>query len=133
MNKSLFLKLWSLGVGAMDAMTGLLLIIAPSFVLQLLFIPPPSSESLVFQSWIGVFVMSVGLSYSWALSGRRAAGETVWGFTALVRMLVALFLMIEITRGTLHPMWAIVAASDASVAIVQIVILWLGWWKEEKP
>jgi hypothetical protein len=133
MNKSLFLKLWSLGVGAMDALTGLLLIIAPSFVLQLLFISPPSSESLVFQSWIGVFVMSVGLSYSWALSGRRVAGETVWGFTALVRMLVALFLAIQITRGTLHPMWAIVAVSDASVAIVQIVILWLGWWKEEKP
>lgn len=131
MNKSRFLKLWSLAMGGMDAATGLLLIVAPGMVLRLLSIPPPLPESLVFLSWIGVFVMAVGLSYGWALSGSRAAGETVWRSTALVRMLVAVFLAMQITRGSLHPMWAIVAASDAAVAIVQIIILRRGWWREE--
>lgn len=130
MNRLMFLKFWSVAVGAMDALTGLLLVIAPGFVLQLLRIAPPSPDAMVFLSWIGIFVMSVGLSYGFALGKHRGRGETVWVFTALVRILVAFFLAVRIAGGSLESAWAVVALSDCVVAVVQIVILRKGWWRE---
>ena len=131
MNKAQFLKLWSLVMGSMDAITGLLLIIAPALVLHLLKIAPPSAESLIYLSWIGVFVMAVGLSYALALGGRRLRGETVWIFTALVRILVAVFLTVRILDGSLAPAWAAVAISDGSVALIQGIIVRKGWWRDQ--
>ena len=130
MTKARFLKFWSIAVGSMDALTGLLLVIAPVGVLRLLKIEAPSADALVFLSWIGVFVMAVGLSYGLALGRHRGRGETVWAFTALVRMLVALFLTVKIVGGALDSAWAVVAFSDASVAVVQIAILRKCWWRE---
>ena len=112
MNKIKFLKFWSVAVGSMDAVTGLLLMFVPALVLGLLNIEPPSPDALVFLSWIGVFVCGVGLSYGLAL-GKRSRGETVWMFTALIRILVALFLTVKILNGSLAPAWAVVAVSDA--------------------
>jgi hypothetical protein len=129
MTRVKFLKLWSIAVGSMDALTGLILIAAPAGVLRLLGIPSPSPDALVFLSWIGVFVLSVGLSYGLALSNRRR-GETVWMFTSLVRMLVAVFLTFRILDESLDMAWAWVALADAAVAIVQVAILRAGWWKE---
>jgi hypothetical protein len=132
MTKPLFLKLWSIAVGSMDTLTGLLLVVAPGFVLDLLGIDRPSLDALVFLSWIGVFVMAVGLSYGLALGKGRSRGEAVWITTAMIRMMVAVFLAARIADGTLAVNWALVAVSDAGVAAVQIAILRLGWWKEER-
>ena len=128
MNKIQFLRFWSVAVGSMDAITGLLLVFFPSLVLGLLNIAPPSTDALVFLSWMGVFICGVGLSYGLAL-GRRSRGETVWVFTALIRAMVAVFLTVKIINGSLASAWAVVGASDAFVAVVQIVILRAGWWK----
>jgi hypothetical protein len=130
MTKTRFLKFWSVAVGSMDALTGLLLIFAPGLVLRLLKIAEPSPDAMVFLSWIGVFVMAVGLSYGLALGKRRGAGEAVWMFTSLVRILVAVFLIIRITQGDMAPAWALVAFSDGMVALVQMMILRKGWWRE---
>lgn len=129
MKRIQFLKWWSVAVGSMDAVTGLLLIFAPGLVLDLFGIAAPSEDSLVFLSWIGVFVLAVGLSYSLAL-GRRSRGETVWAFTALVRILVAVFITIRIVEGSLVPAWAMVGISDGVVGLVQVLILKKGWWRE---
>jgi hypothetical protein len=129
MNKSNFLKFWSIAVGSMDALTGILLIFFPVLVLKMLKIEPPSADALVFLSWIGVFVMSVGLSYGLAL-GKRGRAEAVWVFTSLVRIMVAVFLMVRILDGSLQRAWALVALSDAVVALIQIAILRAGWWRE---
>lgn len=129
MNKPTILKGWSAAVGAMDAVTGMLLVLSPETVLKLLGIAPPSPESLVFLSWIGVFVMAVGLSYGLAL-GRRGRGEAVWMFTAMVRILVAAFLTFRILDGSLPKAWFIVASADAAVALAQGIVLRAGWWKE---
>lgn len=129
MTKTKFLKFWSVAVGAMDALTGVLLICAPGFVLRLLEIAEPSPDAMVFLSWIGVFVMSVGLGYFMAL-GRRSRGETVWAFTSFVRIFVALFITVQILVGSLAPAWIVVGISDALVAVIQIAILRKGWWKE---
>ena len=129
MNKDLILKVWSVGTGGMDAVTGLLLIFVPSLVLRLLGIEPLADQSLLFLSWVGVFVLAVGLSYSLAL-GSRARGEAVWMFTSLVRTLVAIFLIVQVVSGAMEPAWLLVAAGDGVVAVAQGVILWAGWWKE---
>lgn len=113
----------------MDALTGLLLIFVPARVLGLLGIRPPSTDALVFLSWIGVFVMSVGVSYGLVFLKRRH-GEAVWAFTSLVRMAVAVFLTTNVLRETMEKSWMLVAVSDAAVALIQIIILRLGWWRE---
>jgi Na+-driven multidrug efflux pump len=128
MNRTNFIKFWSIAVGLMDAVTGLLLILAPELVLRMLSIKPPSPDALVFLSWIGVFVMGVGLSYAMAL-GKRARGEAVWAFTAMIRILVALFLLVRITDGSLSAAWGVVAVSDALVGMLQVAIIRLDWWK----
>lgn len=130
MNKTRLLKLWSVAMGSMDTLTGLLLIFAPALVLRFLQVEAPAADALVYLSWIGVFVTAVGLSYGFALGKRRVAGETVWMFTALVRMLVAVFLAVQITRGTMAAAWIVVAISDGVVALVQMTILRKGWWRE---
>ena len=130
MSKTRFLISWSVMVGAMDALTGLLLILVPGLVLRLLNIEAPSPDAMVFLSWIGVFVMAVGLSYGFALGRHRGRGETMWMFTSLARIMVALFLIIQITMGHMAFAWAVVAVSDGVVALVQMVILRQGWWRE---
>jgi hypothetical protein len=128
MNKVKFLRFWSVAVGSMDAVTGLLLVFVLALVLRMLKIEPPSPDAGVFLSWIGVFVTAVGLSYGMALGG-RTHGATVWAFTALVRILVALFLVVRILDGTMDRAWALVGASDGIVGVLQILILRAGWWK----
>jgi len=130
MDKTIFLKLWSAAVGAMDALTGLLLIFAPGLVLRLLGIDVPSDDSLVFLSWIGVFVAAVGLSYAFAFVRHRGWGEAVWLFTALVRIMVCVFLVTRITMEDMAPAWIVVAVSDGLVAAVQFAVVRKGWWRE---
>jgi hypothetical protein len=129
MKRVAFLKLWSIAVGSMDALTGMLLVFFPALVLRMLGIAAPSPDALVFLSWIGVFVMAVGLSYGLALGGRQRA-EAVWMFTGLVRILVAVFLCIKVLTGMMAPAWLLVAFSDGVVAVVQFAILRAGWWRE---
>ena len=129
MTRANFLKLWSVVVGSMDAITGLLLIAAPAQVLGLLQIAEPSPDAMQFLSWIGTFVLGVGLSYALAL-GKRSRGETVWLFTSLVRALVALFLTVKILQESMPMAWAGVAVTDGFVAIVQLTILRAQWWRE---
>lgn len=129
MKRVKFLRFWSIAVGSMDALTGLLLVLAPGRVLEQLGIARPAEDALVFVSWIGVFVMAVGLSYGLAL-GKRGWGEAAWSFTSLVRLLVAVFLTTQILGETMAKPWALVALTDAAVALVQIAVLRAGWWKE---
>lgn len=131
MDKRKFLVVWSVAVGSMDALTGLLLVAAPSLVLQSLGIAPPSPDALVFLSWIGVFVGGVGLSYAMALGDRRR-GKAVWMVTALVRTLVAAFVTWRIDTGSLAPAWLAVALTDAAVAVVQMAVVRAGWWEEAR-
>jgi hypothetical protein len=131
MNQKFLLNLWSIGVGSMDAITGLLLIFCPLQVTRLLGVSISSPESIMFLSWIGVFVLGVGLSYGFALA-KPNSSETVWHITALTRMLVACFLTLKILNHSLPAAWAWVALSDACVASVQWGLLWSNCFKEVK-
>lgn len=108
----------------MDAATGLMLVVAPGFTLRLMRVPAPDPASLVFVSWIGVFVLAVGCSYFLAPrrlsnSNERERLAVVWRFTTIARALVAAFVTWRVVTGGLPPAWLTVAATDAVIAAVQ--------------
>ncbi|MBB5352542.1 hypothetical protein HNR46_002788 [Haloferula luteola] len=119
-------KRWSAGVGAMDALTGLMLVFWPGWVLSLLGIGEVGPESWVWVRWIGVFVGSVGFSYGWVWRGAREA-EAVWGWTAMVRAWVAVFVTVNVLSGRLETAWVGVAATDGVVGIVQFYGIRKRW------
>ncbi len=125
-------RCWSLAVGLMDTLTGLLLVFVPAVTLRLMGVPAIPDKSLVFLSWMGVFIAGVGMSYWLVLRGRREA-ETVWIFTATVRFLVTLFLAWKITAGDLPAIWMLVAITDGVVAAGQWAMLRAGFWKGDRP
>ena len=129
MNKRKFVVYWSVAVGSMDALTGLLLLASPALVLHGMGLALPSRDALVFLNWIGVFVGGVGLSYAMAV-GERRRGKAVWQVTALLRTLVAVFVIARIADGALAPVWLTVALTDLAVAVVQTAVVRAGWWEE---
>lgn len=125
----IFLRWWNVGVGAMDAITGLLLMMAPVLTLRIMGLQPIGEEAQVFLSWMGAFVFAVGASYFLALRTRSPEqGEMIWTITALVRAVIAVFVVTKVAQGTLEPLWLSVAATDAAVAVVQGIGIQKQWW-----
>ena len=80
---------YQLLIGFSDAMTGALLIIAPVFALGLMRLRAPA-DALPFVSFIGAFVLSVGLAclYGAFVIARRGSPcklQVVWLLTAITR------------------------------------------------
>ncbi len=123
-SKSPWWAWWNRAVGAMDAGTGLLLMVAPEFTLRLMRVPLPHPAAMAFVSWIGAFVTAVGCAYflapgQIAEAADRARLATVWRFTTVVRGLVAAFVVWRVIDRTLVPEWLTVALADALIAAVQ--------------
>jgi hypothetical protein len=117
--------------GLSDASTGALLIIAPVFTLRLMGLHAPT-DSLPFLSFIGTFVLSVGLSclYGAFLIARCASAprlEMVWLLTAFTRSGVAIFIATQILTQTLEAGWITVALSDGACVLIQAIGLRKGW------
>ncbi len=133
MNQSTrLLMIYEYLAGLSDTSTGLLLIFAPAWTLHLMRVtslPHP----IEFAGFIGTFVLSVGLTYvllavRWPFSRRNAdLWKSQWAFTAVVRTLVALFLVFQITRGHMEMAWLTVALLDGALAGTQWVGLTRGW------
>jgi len=134
------LNIYQIGAGLSDTSTGLLLVAAPAWTLQLMLLHV-FPEPLEFARFIGVFVLSVGLTYlvvaaGWPLSRRHAGGAAVsseaawkiqWMLTAIIRGLVALFLLFEVAAKRMEPAWLTVALSDGMLAALQALGLSRGW------
>ena len=81
--------------GLSDTTTGWLLVLEPQWTLTLMGvrrIPQP----IEFASFVGVFVLGVGVTYLYAtrlplVAANTARWQTIWALTALIRTLVALF------------------------------------------
>lgn len=117
--------------GLSDTSTGVLLVFAPAFTLRLMKLHSVPS-TLPFLSYVGVFVLSVGLAclYGAMLATppvRAEKLEVVWLLTAVTRALVALFVLSQIFSGTLESGWVTVAITDALFASVQAIGLAKGW------
>lgn len=127
------LTLYQLMAGLSDTFTGLLLIFAPGLTLRLMGVLS-SPQPVVYASFIGAFVLSVGLTYffvirSWPLTpGNAARWKTQWQVTALVRASVALVLLAELALHRMEIAWVTVAVTDGALASAQWLGLSRGWF-----
>ena len=113
--------------GLMDAVTGTLLMAAPLWTLKLMRVAIPPVEPL-YQQWIGAFVCSVGCSYLFPFllpagpeRDLRALG--ILTMATIVRIFIASFCTAAIFSGALHITWISVPLTDATLAILQVIIL----------
>ena len=130
MNRPILLC-YQLLTGLSDTSTGVLLIVAPVLTLRLMRLHVPS-DALPFLSFIGAFVLSVGLSclYGALLIARGAYAqrlEVIWLLTAFTRSGVALFVVTQILAGTLEAGWLPVALTDGTCVLIQAIGLRKGW------
>lgn len=130
MNRSVLVA-YQLFIGVSDFVTGVLLYLAPGFTLYLMHAHAPASAS-PFISFIGAFVVSVGLSclFGARLTMQHAAHErveVVWVLTAIARGAVAIYLTKAILFGQLEPVWCMVASFDAACVVFQAFGLRSRW------
>lgn len=122
---------YQLLTGISDTLTGALLIIAPALTLRMMSLSAPS-DALVYVSFVGAFVFSVGLAclYGALLAYRascRSRLEVVWLLTAIARASVAFFVIGQVVAGALQPGWLTVAATDGVCVLIQAIGLRRGW------
>lgn len=122
---------YQLLIGLSDTFTGALLIIAPVFALGLMRLHVPT-QTLPFLSFIGAFVLSVGLAclYGAWMMARRGSPcklEVVWLLTAITRASVAIFVVTQILAQTLEAGWLTVAVTDGACVLIQAIGLRKGW------
>ncbi len=130
MNRPILLAYQAL-IGLTDTLTGALLMIAPEFTLRLMGLRVPS-DTLTYISFIGAFVLSVGLAclYGAVVMVHRGSPcrlEAVWLLTAFTRSSVAIFVVAQILAQTLEPGWLAVAVSDGACVLIQAIGLRRGW------
>lgn len=129
--KDRWLVTYQLIAGLSDASTGALLIAAPLFTLRMMGLVVPSDAS-PFLSFIGAFVLAVGLAYLYGallVRGNRAVPrlEAVWLLTAMIRSSVAIFLAAAVVSGSLAPGWLAIAVFDGTCVVIQARGLRRGW------
>lgn len=122
---------YQLLIGLSDTLTGALLVVAPEFALRLMGLHAPA-DALPYLSFIGAFVLSIGLAclYGALVVVRRGSPcklEVVWLLTALTRASVALFVGGQILANTLETGWVSVALFDGACALIQAIGLRKGW------
>jgi len=122
---------YQLLIGLSDTLTGALLIIAPKFALELMRLHVPD-DALPYLSFIGAFVLSVGLSClygTWVMvrRGSPCKLEAVWLLTGITRASVAIFVIAQILAHTLESGWLTVAISDGACVLIQAIGLRKGW------
>jgi putative flippase GtrA len=118
-------------LGISDTATGALLAMAPGVTLRLLRLAAPA-DALPFVSFVGAFVLAVGLSYLYGgyltfRSDSQTKLEVVWLLTALMRASVAIFVVQQILAGTFGMGWVSIAAFDGACVVIQAVGLRRGW------
>jgi hypothetical protein len=122
---------YQLLIGLSDTLTGALLIIAPGFALGLMRLHAPE-DALPFLSFIGAFVLSVGLAClygAWVMErrGSPCKMEAVWLLTAITRAGVAIFVVTQILAHTLEAGWLTIAVFDGVCVWIQATGLRKGW------
>lgn len=115
---------FQLAAGTCDTVTGLLLVLVPSFTLRLMGVAQIVAEP-IFVSFIGAFVFAVGLSYLLFLVPPRNAVDlaivrTSWLITAVIRLCVGMFVLGACLSRKLNPAWLTVAIVDLSIATFQL-------------
>ncbi len=124
---------WNVLVGLMDSITGILLMAVPALTLSLMGLQPINPPSLVFLSWMGAFVFAIGFVYLLPFFHSLrdpSEGEMIWKITALVRFVIAGFVIWKIMQGQLEWRWITVAITDGVVAMLQVIGLRNQCWRK---
>lgn len=122
----------AVGAGAMDFMTGLGLVFAPTLVLPLMQVAVPTGDGVVFLRWVGAFVGAVGASYLLAVDrGGSDRLKSVLEFTIPFRLAAGCFSAAAVGLGWLPEMWASVPVTDLALVGVQVWLLKRGGWGDE--
>jgi len=111
-------------VGALDALSGLALVVAPLAALRWMGIERMPIEP-IFSRFIGSFVMAVGLSYflPWITRRDRPARLVMaLDLTALVRFGVGSLVAGAVLAGALEVAWSTVAFTDLGLAVSQVAL-----------
>ncbi len=120
------IKFYQWAVGGMDACTGFLLVFFPVWTLHLMGMTQiPEPADII--SFVGIFVMSVGLSYFLVREKDVEGWEMQWRVTGVMRACVACFLMWKIAMAGWEVRWATVLFTDIFIAVVQFAGLKKGW------
>ena len=132
MKKTTLILTISILAGAADLMTGICLMLVPSFTLGMMKVEVDPA-SLVYIRYIGAFVFAVGSSYlAGILPAVRSSDwsplRMVWLLTAWIRLVICLFTGINIMSGSLEPAWISVPLTDGFLALLQGGWLLLGTW-----
>ncbi len=122
---------YQLLIGLSDTITGALLMTTPAFTLGLMRLHAPT-DALPFLSFIGAFVLSVGLSclYGALLMIRRGSRfrlEAVWLLTSIIRASVAIFVITQILTHMLPAGWLTIAITDGACVLIQTTGIRRGW------
>jgi len=130
MNRSVLIG-YQILIGLSDTATGALLIVVPEFTLRLMHIEAPA-DALPYLSFIGAFVLAVGLSCMYGAfvmvsDWCELKLQVVWLLTALMRASVAIFVVTQILAHTLQVGWITVALSDGACVLIQAIGLRKGW------
>ncbi len=132
------LEIFQIAVGLLDTITGLLLIAAPLQTLRLMRIEQVP-ESGVFVTFVGSFVLGVGLTYlAIGIRNRRGLGSSAewaaqWRSTAIIRACVAVVLLIQIATGRMGMAWSSVVLTDGGLALLQWFGARRGWLRFGQP
>ena len=123
-SKVLFIG-FQLIAGGGDAVTGIALMAAPSFTLKMMGVRQEIHD-LILVSFIGAFVLAVGLSYLAFASPPRNSAQlsevrAAWLITALVRLCVGVFVAAACASQRLDPAWLTITAFDLSLATFQLI------------
>jgi hypothetical protein len=118
-----FLLTYQLLTGLSDTFTGAMLIAAPAFTVSMLRLDVPS-DAAPYVSFIGAFVLSVGLAGfygAWVVycADSPAGLGPVWLLTAFTRSAAAIFLFASVFAGTLESEWLTVAIFDGVLVLIQ--------------
>lgn len=130
--KRRWLLLYQLLTGFSDTGTGIMLVFFPGLTLKLMHVNV-AAAALPFVSYIGVFVLAVGLACfygGWLLYRNTQSNEkmeTIWALTALTRGLVAAFVTAMLLRGVFEIGWITVPITDSCCALLQFTGLARGW------
>jgi hypothetical protein len=130
MNRPILI-VYQLLIGLSDTITGSLLIAAPEFTLGMMRLHTPDN-ALVYLSFVGAFVLSVGLAclygaYLMIRRGGQCKLEVVWLLTAIIRASVAIFVLMQIFTHTLELGWLMVAITDGACVLIQAIGFRRGW------
>ncbi|MEI6604633.1 MAG: hypothetical protein WCP35_04940 [Verrucomicrobiota bacterium] len=120
-------KIWSILLGSVNVLVGLLLVAFPVMFATKLGLTTPNSVVPAALSGIGVLVGAMGVSYFVALVPLKA-GKIVWCVTALLHGMVAVSLVWLFEIEWLPSNWLPVAVLGLLVAVVQVAVLRAGWW-----